>query len=267
MAVIADYVFGQQTGGLAVGTAWIGIFAYTAQIYFDFSGYSDMAIGLGKMFGFEFLENFDYPYISCSITEFWRRWHISLGSWFRDYIYFPMGGSRVDTKFKLLRNLFVVWFLTGLWHGASWNFALWGLYYFLFIAIEKLSGLGKMNRYSFIRNIITMFVVMMGWVLFRSSDAGYAVSYIKILFGAGAGALADNDTVYYFYNNLQYFLLAIVASLPILPKLKDVYQRQKSKWIRFVFGLGQMSAVLTMFLLSVINLVNESYNPFIYFRF
>ena len=143
LAVVADFAYGLEAGELSTGMAWLGAVCYTMQIYFDFSGYSDMAIGMGRMFGFHFLENFNYPYLSRSITEFWRRWHISLSTWFRDYVYFPLGGSRVDRRWKHIRNLFVVWLLTGIWHGAAWTFVLWGLYYFVLLVLEKYGGLGR----------------------------------------------------------------------------------------------------------------------------
>ncbi len=172
MGVVADYSFDMPNSELTVVMAWIGAIAYSLQIFFDFSGYSDMAIGLGKMFGFDFLENFDYPYISKSITEFWRRWHMSLGTWFRDYVYFPLGGSRVKSKARLVFNLFVVWSLTGIWHGANWTFLCWGLMYFVLLVIEKLTGWEKKypDKMIVLRRIYTLFFVLMGWVLFRADS-------------------------------------------------------------------------------------------------
>ena len=188
MAIIADAAF-NSTYQISIGFAWLGAIAYTLQIYFDFSGYSDMAIGLGKMFGFHFNENFNYPYISKSITEFWRRWHISLSTWFRDYVYIPLGGSRVN-KLRLILNLLIVWLLTGIWHGASWNFILWGLYYFVFLVMEKLFFINKFNNSklkSFISNtlgrIYSLLVVIFGWVLFRATTLTSAISYIKTMLG------------------------------------------------------------------------------------
>ncbi|MEG2014026.1 MAG: MBOAT family O-acyltransferase, partial [Anaerovoracaceae bacterium] len=181
--------------------AWFVSIAYTLQLYFDFSGYSDMAIGLGKMFGFDFIENFNFPYISSSVTEFWRRWHISLGSWFRDYIYIPLGGNRVSFG-KQIRNIFAVWLLTGLWHGASWNFAIWGLYYGVILLLEKMVFKNILEKTpAFIKHIYTMILVMIGWVLFASPTLVGAVEYIKVMFGIGANPLIDNTGIYYLYTN------------------------------------------------------------------
>ncbi|MDR2864906.1 MAG: MBOAT family protein [Spirochaetaceae bacterium] len=190
VAIIADSAFNMpDLSQLTVLMAWLGIIAYTLQIYFDFSGYSDMAIGLGLMFGFHFNENFNYPYISKSVTEFWRRWHISLGTWFRDYIYFPLGGSRVKTKQRLVLNLFVVWMLTGVWHGANWNFVFWGFFYFVLLAFEKLSALPEKLEHSFIGaqvyRVFTLFFVMFGWVFFRANGFKNAVKYTVVLIGWG----------------------------------------------------------------------------------
>lgn len=182
-ALIADAAFTE--GELTLHFAWVGAIAYTLQIYYDFSGYSDMAIGLGKMFGFHFLENFDYPYVSKSISEFWRRWHISLGSWFRDYVYFPLGGSRVKSKTRLVFNLFVVWFLTGIWHGANWTFIVWGLMYFILIALEKLTRFEK--KLGVLGHVYSMFFVVIGWVIFRAENIGQAVQYIATMLDFSGG--------------------------------------------------------------------------------
>ena len=177
LALVADYAFSVKSGELSVVMAWLGALAYTFQIFFDFSGYSDMAIGLGLMFGFKFLENFNYPYISKSISEFWRRWHISLGTWFRDYVYFPLGGSRVSSKKRLVFNLFVVWSLTGLWHGANWTFIVWGLMYFVLITLEKLTKFDR--KLGWFGHVYTMLFVILGWVLFRADNISYGIGYIK----------------------------------------------------------------------------------------
>jgi alginate O-acetyltransferase complex protein AlgI len=183
IALVADLAFNNGTPTMLF--SWVGAISYTLQIYYDFSGYSDMAIGLGKMFGFEFNENFDYPYISKSITEFWRRWHISLGTWFRDYVYFPLGGSRVETKTRLVFNLFIVWFLTGVWHGANWTFFVWGLMYFVLISLEKLTGFYK--KIGFFGHIYTMLFVVFGWVIFRADSLTSAYAYLTAMFGGGGG--------------------------------------------------------------------------------
>ena len=262
LASVADYVFGQSVADTAVATAWLGIIAYTFQIYFDFSGYSDMAIGLGKMFGFDFEINFNYPYISSSISEFWRRWHMSLGSWFRDYLYFPLGGSRVG-KGRLIFNLFVVWGLTGLWHGASWNFVLWGLLFFVCIVIEKLCGINT-KKYNPLGNVITMLIVMLGWVFFRADTITYAWDYIKNMFGQADTKLYDYDSMYYFWQKLDVYVLAFVSSLPVFPFIS---KKLKNKRITRAYDIVTQVACVVLFAICVIFLVNDSYNPFIYFRF
>ncbi|MDP4153077.1 MAG: MBOAT family O-acyltransferase [Bacillota bacterium] len=268
LAVVADGIFALPAGDMAVLTAWIGIIAYTFQIYFDFSGYSDMAIGLGHMFGFHFDENFRYPYISCSVTEFWRRWHISLGTWFKDYVYFPLGGSRVDKQWKLFRNLFIVWALTGLWHGASWNFVAWGLYYLVFLVLEKMVfHSGKPKHYSLPRNIIVMVIVIVGWVLFRSANFTYAAEYIKNMFGFAHMPLIDYNTGYYFYDKAKEFALAAVCSIPIVPFIRGAYEKTEKKLPRVSMDTAQFAFIIVIFFFSIINLLNQSYNPFIYFRF
>ncbi len=248
---------------ISVISAWIGIIAFTLQIYFDFSGYSDMAIGLGKMLGFEFIENFNYPYISKSVTEFWRRWHISLGSWFREYLYIPLGGNRVSFK-KQIRNLFVVWFATGLWHGASWNFIFWGLYFGFIIFIEK-TLLGKLLQRlpKFISNLYTMIIVIVGWVIFDNNKLGDAINYIKIMFGLSGNAFTDNAAVYYFSANFILFVIAFFCATPI------VYSFHKKLKNRFNARGAIVMALSHIFILflSTAYLVNQSFNPFLYFRF
>ena len=268
MALVADAVFGADSP--AVATAWMGALAYMFQIYFDFSGYSDMAIGLGKMFGFHFEENFDYPYISTSITEFWRRWHISLGTWFRDYVYFPMGGSRVESKARLIFNLFVVWLLTGVWHGANWTFIVWGVYYFILLVIEKLFLLDHIKNINkkpvYLRalsNISTLFFVIIGWVVFRAENLGAFGNYITSMFGGTA--LTDDMFLGYFADKAVIFLLAVVFSLPIAQKVNELCRRNAA--------LGKVQNVLypivifVLFLASAAYIVKGSYNPFIYFNF
>lgn len=203
-------------GDLTILTAWLGIIAFAFQIYFDFSGYSDMAIGLGKMFGFDFLENFNYPYVSQSITEFWRRWHISLGSWFRDYVYIPIGGNRVSTG-KIYRNLFIVWFLTGLWHGASWNFVIWGLYFGVIIAIEKAGLLRVLESFSkSIRHIYVIFVLLIGWVLFVFEDFPRGLEYLKVMFGISQTNLFDTQFLYYMCNYLVVLFILVISATPFI---------------------------------------------------
>lgn len=213
LGVLVDLIFEGNTHQISVLVAWIGAIAYTLQIFYDFSGYSDMAIGLGRIFGFHFLENFDFPYISKSISEFWRRWHISMGTWFRDYVYFPLGGSRVNSKGKLIRNLFVVWALTGLWHGANWTFIVWGILYFVLICIEKFTGIEKrMGRV--VSHIYTMFFVVLGWVLFRADSLLDAGVYIKSMFGLNGNAFISGG-----WNLLSqygfFLILGVIFSFPI----------------------------------------------------
>ncbi|MBR3819594.1 MAG: MBOAT family protein [Clostridia bacterium] len=260
MAVVADYFFDSNVSSLSLTGAWIGALAYTFQIYFDFGGYSDMAIGLGRMFGFRFLENFDYPYISLSITEFWRRWHISLGSWFRDYLYFPLGGSRVEKKSRMIFNLFVVWLATGIWHGANWTFVLWGLMYFMLLVVEKLTGLHNTKKAKPIRYIYTIFFVIMGWVIFRSESVGNAVNYIASMLGL-SGTIVDNSALFYLKENIICFILATVCSTPVIKHLNEKYLANK-------IGEIVVSVILALvFLVSVIYIVKGTYNPFIYFNF
>lgn len=249
-------------GELSVLTAWIGCAAYTFQIYFDFSGYSDMAIGLGKMFGFEFLKNFDYPYISTSITEFWRRWHISLGSWFRDYVYIPLGGNRVPVKFHI-RNIMVVWLLTGLWHGASWNFVVWGIYYGALLLLEKYflkDILEKLPKP--LRHIYSMLFVMIGWVLFFSKDILQAKNYIGVMFGIGAAGLTDGMGMYLLFSNGLGWLILILCSTPYISKKFELIRGYRDNRVIF-----QCVTYVFLFVLCIAYLVTETYNPFLYFRF
>lgn len=274
VAVLADNAFSQPTSQLSVSLAWLGIIAYTLQIYFDFSGYSDMAIGLGRMFGFHFEENFNYPYISRSITEFWRRWHISLGTWFRDYVYFPLGGSRVSGNAKLVFNLFVVWLLTGFWHGASWNFVAWGLLYFIFIAAEKLisakTSYGNIVRLTqqaspigkCLLHIYTLIVVMVGWVLFRAPGQRDAWEYLLSMVGANGNAFTSSYSLLMFNEYLILIIISVVCCTPIL---WTVYRKIEAK--NNLAKASLLVVILLLFMFSVSNIVKESYNPFIYFNF
>ena len=249
-----------QTSAL---TAWIGCFAYTMQIYFDFGGYSDMAVGLGKMLGFDFMRNFDYPYISKSITEFWRRWHISLSSWFKEYVYIPLGGNRGGTL-KAIRNLMVVWMLTGLWHGAAWNFIFWGLYYGIILCLEKyvlgdlLERLPQAARHAY-----TMILVMFGWVLFFSPSLGGAVSYLGAMFGIGGKGLVDMTGFYYLKSSLLLGIIAGIGSTPfVYRKFSELFWREE----RYM-QIASVVMYAGIFLISTAYLVNDTYNPFLYFRF
>lgn len=262
MGVVADYSFNMPNSELTVVMSWLGAIAYSLQIFFDFSGYSDMAIGLGKMFGFDFLENFDYPYISKSVSEFWRRWHMSLGTWFRDYVYFPLGGSRVKSKARLVFNLFVVWTLTGIWHGANWTFLCWGLMYFVLLTLEKLIGWEKKypNKMITLRRIYTLFFVLMGWVLFRADSITDAWAYICTMFGNGE--LINNSTICYAMNYFVYFIIAILVSTPIFKNFS-----LKIKGTNPVAYVVSSVGLLVLLIVSVSYIVKGAYNPFIYFNF
>ncbi|HDR5348909.1 MBOAT family protein [Bacillus cereus] len=259
LGVIADEIFSMNPSDMSVSLAWMGAIAYTLQIYFDFSGYSDMAIGLGKMFGFDFLENFNYPYISKSISEFWRRWHISLGSWFRDYVYIPLGGNRVTT-WKVYRNLFIVWGLTGFWHGASWTFMIWGIYYGILIALEK-AGLENLLQklWSPLQHIYVMFLVIIGWVFFRADNFSYCFEFLKSMFGFNS-PLTDINSYFYIMNYWGIFLLAIITAAPVFPWLQKMLSTKRFAVLSPVYYLSILVIVLVF-------LTNATYNPFIYFRF
>ena len=241
--------------------AWLAIVFYTFQIYFDFSGYSDMAIGLGKMFGFSFRENFYYPYVSESITEFWRRWHISLSTWFREYVYIPLGGNRKGVE-RTYFNLFCVWLLTGLWHGASWNFVLWGLYYFALLVIEKTFLLRLLERApKFLRHIYSMAAVIFGWLLFVIEDVSSIGAYLSRMFG-GTGVFATQITVYELVRNLMFLAILILASTPAPKKLWYKLYSKGTPW-----RIVQSVVCAIAFVLCIAYLVDSSYNPFLYFRF
>lgn len=248
---------------LSVLSAWLGIIAFTFQIYFDFSGYSDMARGLGKMFGFDFMKNFNYPYLSKSVTEFWRRWHISLGSWFREYVYIPLGGNRSGLP-KQLRNLFVVWLATGLWHGASWNFIVWGLYFGFFVTVEKLFLLKWLQQRSGIAgHVYTLLIVIIGWVLFEFENMAAALQFIGTMFGFGAHGFADNMALYSLSTNLVLLVVLALCATP-LPRKALSHLRERSK----MAGAMAVPAIyFVLMMLSTAYLVNETYNPFLYFRF
>lgn len=268
MAVIADYIFTLPAAGeLTTGGAWLGAIAYTFQIYFDFSAYSDMAIGLGRLFGFYFPENFRYPYMAESITDFWRRWHISLSTWFRDYVYIPLGGSRVDSRWKLVRNLFTVWFLTGVWHGANWTFICWGLFYFVLLTGEKLFQIPERAKkwgFGWLYRMVTLLLVICSWVLFRSASLGEAALYLKTMFGLETAHPDVSWTLYYVWEYRWYFLAAIAGSTPVIGRLLAWADGESGS------DLGRLAvriAVFLLFLLAVSELVMGAHNPFIYFNF
>lgn len=272
-SVVSTYAFTLNHDELSICLAWLGSICYTLQIFFDFSGYSDMAIGLAKMFGFEFDRNFNYPYISKSSSEFWRRWHISLGSWFRDYVYIPLGGSRVSSKLRLVANLFVVWFLTGIWHGAAWQFMVWGLVYFIVLTFEKLTGFPEKSKnifMKFIYQIFTLFLVNFCWIIFGQPDLENAFYYILSMFGLyGAEGNEFMNPMFEFHLGEIRTLLVfgILASTPIF-KLTD--EKIVSNVNQFQYNVYQCmkSLVAVLFLaISISYLAMGAHNPFIYFNF
>ena len=258
LSVIADLAFDGEN--ISVGLAWMGMVAYTLQIYFDFSGYSDMAIGLGKIFGFRFPENFNSPYISRSVTEFWRRWHISLSSWFRDYVYIPLGGNRVS-PLRHVRNLFIVWLLTGIWHGASWNFVVWGLLYFILLFLEKYTPLGKIQSLK-IGRVYTLLAVGICWVFFRAPTLTEAVLYLETMFCLSPASLWNAEATVALTNGAIYFLLGIVLSTPIFPWLTK-RSWSKKPCIKYLAAGFQ----LVVFLLTIGFILSSDYDPIIYFNF
>lgn len=246
---------------LSVLSAWVGALAYTFQIYYDFSGYSDMAIGLGRMFGFELKENFAHPYCSRSITEFWRRWHISLGSWFREYVYIPMGGNRVSVL-RHIFNLLVVWALTGLWHGASWNFVVWGLYYGVLLIVEKYLLRRVTERIPILGTIYTMLLVIVGWVFFFSPTLLEAGAYLGAMFGRGTAGITDEAGMYYLLTSLILFWFSWIFAVPAASKISEKHLEDSDGWAPlFLLIHGGI------FLLAVAYLIHDTYNPFLYFRF
>lgn len=267
LGLLADQVYATRPEFLTTALAWLGAAAYTGQVYFDFSGYSDMAIGLGRMFGFHFLENFNYPYLSQSVTEFWRRWHISLSTWFRDYLYIPLGGNRC-AHWKHIRNILVVWALTGLWHGAAWNFLCWGLYFGLLLLGEKY-GWGRIleRAPAALRHLYAMVLIVVSWVLFRAETLDYAVRFLQAMAGFAQGGLTDGRTTYYLLEFRWELLLAIPAAMPVKSWLQNWLESKSGTAAQALLAWGPKLIALGMFGLSFLRLVSSSFNPFIYFRF
>lgn len=259
MGTLTTNIFATTDENGVVGT-WVGMIAYTFQIYFDFSGYSDMACGLGNMMGFEFLKNFNYPYIAKSITDFWRRWHISLSTWFKEYVYIPLGGNRKGVKRQIL-NLLIVWGLTGLWHGAAYNFVLWGLYYGLLLILEKFVLKKFLDRLpSFVQHIYTLFIIIIGWGLFYFTDVGQLGEFMVDLFNFGNGICGD-QAFNLIMSNLPMLIIAAVASTPLATMLYTRFEHRRFMWIpETLYCMGVL-------VVSTASLVNQSYNPFLYFRF
>lgn len=263
IGLLWDTISKTEAENLTTLAAWLGIIAFAFQIYFDFSGYSDMAIGLGKMFGFDFLENFNYPYTSKSVTEFWRRWHISLGTWFRDYIYIPLGGNRKGLPIQI-RNIAIVWLLTGFWHGASWNYVLWGVFYGLLLMAEKLFLLKWLKKApAFVGHIYTIFAVLFGWVLFAFEDLGKGVAFLKTMFGGGAGFIS-NGTLYQILSYLPLLIVCLVAATPLAKKIYGKLSCKAGEGVLLTVDSVRIAGIM---LLSIAYLISGSYNPFLYFRF
>lgn len=264
LGAIADKIFAQPTDSFSPFIAWLGAFAYSFQLFFDFSGYSDMAIGLGAIFGFKFLENFNYPYISKSISEFWRRWHISLSTWFKQYIYIPLGGNKCGNK-KTCLNIGIVFLLTGIWHGASWTFIVWGVWNGLFIIIEKLTGINKESQgilINTIKHLYTILVFVIGWVIFRSENLTYAFSYIKNMFGLTQIHTIAYEVPYYIDTfEILMFIAAILCSIPIFKNILNISKDKK------IIYAGINLYLLFLFIISTAAIAASTYNPFIYFRF
>jgi len=282
---LASAIMGGNYATMSVLTAWVGAIAYALQIYFDFSGYSDMAIGLGKIFGFHFAENFNYPYISKSIREFWRRWHISLSTWFKDYLYIPLGGNK---KGNVYVNLLIVFLATGIWHGAAWGFVIWGLWHGFFSIVERIisnymkkknikiggtrfnKGFGKLLINAFM-HVYTMVVVIVGWVLFNLVSVRNTLAYLKVMFGLSKANYIDFDTSYYLgHRTLFLFVLAIIFSLPVsswMKKAIPVDKEESTKYLYLVLDFVKKLILVGLLILSFIFIISSSYNPFIYFRF
>jgi len=264
MALLADEIMNRPPDELTQGIAWIGITAYTLQIYYDFSGYSDMAIGLGRMFGFRFLENFNFPYIAKSIQDFWRRWHISLSTWFRDYLYIPLGGNRGSSS-RVYFNLVVVFLLTGLWHGASWSFVVWGLFHGMFLIIERLGVKNILSKIGPLSHVYTLLVVMIAWVFFRIEDIGTAFDYLGVM--AMGSASVD---IPFRPNNEQLFILSVGIFFALngvsLFKLVDQKLLQLSRFPKFL-EIAASTGLLLLFFFCIMALSSNAYNPFIYYRF
>lgn len=252
----------------SAASLWLGVLMFSMQIYLDFSAYSDMAIGMGKMIGLEYKENFDYPYLSRSVSEFWRRWHISLGSFFRDYVYFPLGGNRKGTG-RTIFNLFVVWALTGLWHGASWNYVLWGLYFFVFIALEKMLFGKALQKIPVLSNLYLLIVVYFGWVLFKFENMSVMSAALRGMFCLNKNSACDFETLTLLKSNLIFIIVAIIACTPLIAFIskKTKFKNNDKRNFSTAYGVLSVAMPSILIVLSLINIVGSSYNPFLYFQF
>ena len=269
MGALADQVFGHSGDTLGGALAWLGLLAYTAQIYFDFSGYSDMAIGLGRLFGFHFPENFRYPYAAQSVRDFWKRWHITLSTWFRDYVYIPLGGSRCS-KARHIRNFALVWLLTGLWHGAAWNYILWGVYYGALLLGERyLWGRAWERLPRPFRHILTLLLVMLGWLLFRGTGLGQIAAFLRAMVGLSPAGFGGGEAVFLLRQYLPELLCAVLFSLPLLPGVKSALTRSGRKGLSYrLFDHWALPLFsLLVGCLSVMQLVRSGFNPFLYYQF
>ena len=265
MGSLADTIFSSSNLGSII--ALLGGIAYMFQIYFDFSAYSDMAIGLGRIFGFKFLENFNFPYISKSITEFWRRWHISLSTWFKDYVYIPLGGNKKGIKRQIL-NMFIVWALTGFWHGAEWNFIIWGIYYFIFLVLEKFVLKKVLDKApSVISHIYTLTIVYFGWIIFRCDNLKLLTSYLKSLFSFKITETSINSLMIYIDSYWVYFILAVIFQTPIYYKLIEKIKKEKNKKKKIILELFHYLGLIIIFIITIMFIAYGGFNPFIYFRF
>ena len=265
MGKLADSIF--ISNNLTSPIAFLGGLAYMFQIYFDFSAYSDMAIGMGRMFGFKFLENFNFPYISKSITEFWRRWHISLSTWFKDYVYIPLGGNRKGIKRQII-NMFIVWSLTGFWHGAEWNFIIWGIYYFIFLVLEKYVLKKALDKApSIILHLYTLLIVYIGWIIFRCDNLRALINYLKALFSFNITKVSMNELSVYIESYWVYFILAFIFQTPIYYKVVEKIDKTKSKRLKNILLALRYISLIIVFIITIMFLAYSCYNPFIYFRF
>ncbi len=264
IGLLWETIIARNLETLPAATAWLGAISFSFQIYFDFSGYSDMAIGLGEMIGFHFLENFDHPYISKSITEFWRRWHISLGTWFKEYVYIPLGGSRKGIA-KQIRNLLIVWGITGFWHGASWNFILWGLYFGFLLIIEKLFLLKFLEKAKpLLSHLYTLIFVIISWVIFAFEDLSQIAQFLKAMFGINQSGILNAETLYLFSNYIVLLIICVLLSMEWQKTKLATLLASKTGWVRSCFTMLLFAA---LFIVSISFLIGDTYNPFLYFRF
>ncbi len=267
VGLLWNAVKGMDYTAVSVLTAWLGILAFALQIYFDFSGYSDMAIGLGSVMGFSFPENFNYPYISASVTEFWRRWHISLSSWFKEYVYIPLGGSRRGLPRRII-NLLIVWMLTGIWHGAGWNFLLWGLWFAVFLIAEKLFWGEVLSRLpGLVGHVYCLIVVAVGWAVFELESVGAVRTYLGAMFGVGGRVLRDRQALYLGRENLVLLVVCVLASTPLFAKIAGRLKDSRAGLSRAAYRVGEKMVPVALLLLSIAYVTDASYNPFLYFRF